>query len=321
MKKNVLIQLLVFFVVALVTSCSKHHEIITPPNNTDSTGNVTDTLPFAVYIGGSITDSAGNQIGALWINDSLVKLPDFGRVSAIQVSGGDIYLTGYGRPFYLKNGKKIHLAGASYIDDICVVGKNVYASGIDSNYTNRYWINDTIYTIEGTGPDLGYFDQDKIIVKNDNVYVSGGLYGNDAGVIWKNGKPTIFYPQMTSIMSMFFKDDTLYVGGYMYPYSKVAYFRNDQEIDIDNNETSSGNHITYTPSGIAIAYMDGNGQIFVNINGINTPLHFNEFALTSFGNDVYVAGEDLTTWNIMLWKNGSLKELPYQGAVSCIYVK
>lgn len=320
------ITLLLLLILALYAGgCHKHTDNPQPappdPGPPVDTGtHSSDTLPFAVYLGGYIYEQNGDQVGAYWINDSIVKMPEIGIVTSIQTSGKNIYLSCYGHsedlPFYYKNGRQVRIPNARIIGDICVVGDDVYATGVDSSYINRYWKNDTMYTLEGLDGHQGYATHDKIYVIGADVYVTGSLHST--GAIWKNGKVTL-YPSTGGIASMAIIGNDLYAGGFMY-ISSVCYFKNGQQIDIDPTGLSAGNYIIPTPEGIAVVCENGNGASFLYQDGQAYPLDIEGLSTyTASSDNSYIAGTSYKTGKVMLWKNGIITEKPYSGRIFCVY--
>jgi hypothetical protein len=155
-----------------------------------------------VYVAGWVYDSTiGNNGTVVWKNGTatefVVPTPgnafDYisGSASAITVTNGDVYVTGYaGGGKYWKNGTETDLQNGYYCypSAIAVSGNDVYIAG--SIYHNdpdaaistaNYWKNGNVVPLTSV-TELSYANA--IALNGADVYIGG--QGNGSAVYWKN---------------------------------------------------------------------------------------------------------------------------------------
>ncbi|HZX59341.1 MAG TPA: hypothetical protein VFE54_11470 [Mucilaginibacter sp.] len=157
-----------------------------------------------IYVAGWLFDSgASNNEAALWKNGTptefIIHSPENGidyiqgSASAVAVSNGDVYVTGYaGGGKYWKNGTEVDLKNgySCYPAAIAVSGNDVYIAGsIDLNdpdaaiSTANYWKNGNVVPLTSV-TELSYANA--IALNGTDVYIGGQASGS--AVYWKNGK-------------------------------------------------------------------------------------------------------------------------------------
>ncbi|HWD90228.1 MAG TPA: hypothetical protein VG367_19000 [Mucilaginibacter sp.] len=150
-----------------------------------------------VYAAGLIFDpTISNDEAVYWTNGTakeciVSSVNDNSRASAIAVSGGDVYITGYANGGkYWKNGIETDLnnGGYCYPSAIAVIGSDVYLAGdVDSPApspvsTATFWKNGTALSLTRS---TSLAHANAIALDRSDVYIAGQDDGN--AVYWKNG--------------------------------------------------------------------------------------------------------------------------------------
>jgi len=168
---------------------------------TDGTGNAEGLCIFVngtdVYLSGDEAILYGQSVAKFWKNGvatSLTNLPNSETsASQIAVSGNDVHViisewnnsTIYQ---YWKNGVTTLIPGATQIDNLLIVGNDVYFSGSQSKIAS-YWKNMIATSLsDGTNSAFAH----AITVYNNDVYVTGDEFNGTVkvGKYWKNGVAT-----------------------------------------------------------------------------------------------------------------------------------
>lgn len=118
-------------------------------------------MTAAIAVSGSDVYVAGTSLrngDVYWKNGNMQTLgPSPAFVKCMTVSGGDIYVGGttYGmeRAVYWKNGVEVHLSGGYTINDMAVVGSDVYAVGNANGGYAVWWKNGVVDTLGIGGAD------------------------------------------------------------------------------------------------------------------------------------------------------------------------
>ncbi|MFV0572322.1 MAG: T9SS type A sorting domain-containing protein [Xanthomarina gelatinilytica] len=268
---------------------------IAQPPLTNGAHHATGYSVFAennnVYVGG--VQAVSNQIATVWVNGSPVALTNgtsSAGVMSVFVSGGVGYAAGYvwngaiatatlwvdGVAQSLSNGT--HNASAN---SVFVTSGDVYVAGREYNgskYVAKYWKNgNEVFLTDGSSDAMA----NGIFVSGNNVHVVGyttvgtGSNSYKVATVWTNGVSYMISRLESEAISVFKKDNQVYVTGY-------AMYQGDQRV---------------------IMWMNGSGQ-FINLpsnNGVGRSIYVSG-ALP----DVYIAGyESNGTHNVAkLWKNG-----------------
>jgi hypothetical protein len=295
-----------------------------------------------LYVAGS--KNTGTEWPKLfcWKDGEEVILTDGSKhfmISAIGVSGNDVYVTGFQHkdgvsvPVFWKNGvlhsvSKRETAYSS-TTDIAVSGEDVYIAFNEGNHAGisvaKYWKNGKVTALStGTTPEV----VTSIFISGDDVYAAG--YEEPAGDVprvvkyWKNGEDF----QLTSgefqagVTSIFVDGDDVYVTGYevaydettFWPYPIAKYWKNGEEVILgDYNSYANGIEIRENDIyvvGDQFKYVDEvpvteikywkNGES-VLMNDIGNCSAGRAMAISQDGNTVYVVGDASRVWvNSML---------------------
>ena len=171
----------------------------------DITNNTVSAMATSLFVNGNDVYIGGNQkpvgeiktTATLWKNGVPQKISGntsyFDEISAIQVSGTDVYtaVREAGSGWLAKNGvKQAQPSGIKTIRDIFLSGTDLYVLGNTNNTTTSVWKNgNLLYNLTYTGI-LDYYDGGQsMYVKDGDVYVAGvtTINGSENAVIWKNG--------------------------------------------------------------------------------------------------------------------------------------
>jgi hypothetical protein len=96
---------------------------------------------------------------AYWVNGNEIALNSSGLVSAMAISGNDVYIAGFtnngpDQAVYWKNGQLVTLPNGSSATGIAVSGNDVYVCGNGGSNDAVYWKNGVIHIL-GTGGATG----------------------------------------------------------------------------------------------------------------------------------------------------------------------
>jgi hypothetical protein len=181
-----------------------------PINATPFRGEVLDiaVLGNDVYGVGTIDTAAYNPYNQIMVKPTIWKngVPTFlsapgkgGGCRRIEISGNDIYVTGYeygisstGTGIVWKNGVVIFSEANTSINDIKVVGNDVYMvlrQGAGSGAAGSLWKNG-VYTNISSTPNTAY--PTGLAVVGTDVYICGFKTGGQytQAMLWKNGVAT-----------------------------------------------------------------------------------------------------------------------------------
>jgi hypothetical protein len=152
-----------------------------------------------VYIGGM----ARERIGGVWTSSAtLWKNGQKQTLSITLPDGGGTYVIG---SMFLR-------AHGSAINSVYVHNGFVYAvggiSGIGSTESAILWINNRGTILDTRGTRGAAHD---VVVRGNNIYVVGNL--NNRAVVWVNGVPELLNNNNSEAVSIFIKDDDIYIAG------------------------------------------------------------------------------------------------------------
>ena len=155
------------------------------PNVTNAFVNSVFISGTDVYAAGLLGVNYRDGAGVYWKNDSLVYLPDCYTPEAIGVANGTVYVAGlsltHGSAYWV-NGTEIPLSGNGYVSAMAISGNDVYIAGFTTGGPDQaaYWKNGELVTLPNGSSATG------IVVTGNDVYVCGNGANNNA-VYWKNG--------------------------------------------------------------------------------------------------------------------------------------
>ncbi len=285
--------------------------------------------PATVYVGGLSGTPGLTTQGVVWVNGQSTSIPNTSSVTAICISGGDVYVL-QGNT-YLKNGNPVTIPDVYASSSILVSGQDVYVigrtlassnSGVGSTAAAVYWKNGVEINLTQNLADVVAATTTGIAVSGSDVYVSGYLYvnGNDTNdaVYWKNGI-LHYLPDGYMAKCIAVSGNDVYVGGSSL-HSSDKYWINGVEQSLGNNAWV--NTITTSGSDVYIAGFTASGpdQATYWKNGISVPLPegYAGTGIAVSGTDVYVSG-NTNGGNAVFWKN-TLVDTLGNGEASCIAV-
>jgi len=264
--------------VLLTTACKKN----TSPNNTGPAAAVSN-----VYVLGTIGDSVvcwKNGVARNIYSQALISY-DFGNPPMF-VHGNDVYIAG------IKPNNNPRIRGSIPL----------------------YWQNDVVITLPDSAGDAG---ANSIFVSGNDVYVTGvTVYLTDTShvpyttpsanypkvgtvaTIWKNGVPETL-PGF-SVVGMV-RGGQYASRGYADYVSSLFVSGND--VYVSGGSRYAGNSAKYWKNGVSTDL--SNRLTYYGVNG--NPCYPTTTAISVSGNDVYVAGFQLTSTNshvAIYWKNG-----------------
>lgn len=160
-----------------------------------------DAIAFSVAVAGNDIHVVGQESNGTiallkyWKNGTSVSIGDGVSPSsarAVVITGNDIFIAGeeQNKAKYWKNGLATSLSdglNSASTSSIAISGNDVYVSGMVSdgtNYYGQYWKNGAAVIL----PNNVNLNIDKLIIVNNDVYLSGNLPG--AATYWKNNVPT-----------------------------------------------------------------------------------------------------------------------------------
>jgi hypothetical protein len=246
-----------------------------------------------IYVGGY--EYYGRyRIAKIWKNGvatSLSNLPQNAEIKTMELSGNDIYAAGYVNngsydiAALWKNGNLTLLADStsnSYVTSMTISSENIYLCGYQSNATQTKfqaltWKNGQLTRLTDSTVSA---QASTITVSGNDVYIGGSL--NSRPIYWKNGMPfplSVPYTYYTAFVnSIALSGNNLLMVGYA---AEAESFTTPNSIE----SWTSGPAFPGPPS------VYGSGE-----------------AIVVDSNDVYVAGEELTSsgyYKVHYWKNGT----------------
>jgi IPT/TIG domain len=253
---------------------------------TSTSGNAIAVSYNDIYVAG------GSGVAKYWKNGATVSIGGGifkSGITAIAISGSDVYVAGYEYNAsskivakYWKNGVAVTLSDGTknaLASAIVVFGGNVYVAGYDGNFA-KVWKNGTVLSTltDGVGAGLA----NAITLFGTDVYVAGRDVNTSK--YWKNGVAVALTDgkKGSYASSIAVSGGDVYVAGYednYLAYGVAKYWKNGVAIDLGQKDTGSG------ASSIAV-----------------------------LGSDVYVTGHEyLYSGSKILvakyWKNGKAKNL------------
>ncbi len=315
-------------IITIATSCKKN-----------------DLIPVAknVYIAGS--ESRGTVgVATYWKNGVATHLTDGtkGAVAhAIAVNGNDVYVGGIEQDApsgdiiikYWKNGIPTPLSTGPLAEfgSMTVVGNDVYIVGSEAENNGRvikYWKNGVETRItDGTYYAHAY----GIAVSGNDVYIVGSDGSPSGGAkFWKNTTTVNLPGFYVSPLSIAVDGNDVYVGGIqLIGNKKVAmYWKNGQSVRLSDGTRDAQIRAIAVHNGVVHAtgsesdplnapvgsysvgkYWNSKGES-VNLSNTTDLNWINPYAITVYGNDVFIAGYEVNGINgynyiiTKFWKNG-----------------
>ena len=240
-----------------------------------------------------------------WKNN-IPYLIDSGNVQyceAIYVENNNVHIAGsslskyFGNleACYWKNGVKTTLLPRnnfgdpySQTHDIIVDHGDVYITGYISDIGAVYWKNGKVIALESNNSTSS--EAYKIFIDQSDIYICG--YVDGVAVYWKNGSLNYLSGgvNMTSALSIFVKDDNIYIAGeetdkdYV---GKAVYWKNGQFQYLNTNESYVGDIIVldqdvYITGDVVTSSFNGNSKAVYWKNGVEHTLSDDGYATSIF---------------------------------------
>ncbi|WP_239023213.1 Ig-like domain-containing protein [Muricauda aurantiaca] len=166
------------------------------------------------YVSGYIRPDAGFDDEACYWTAGTAANPEIlendARAYDIQVVGNDVHVSGYrvvdGTRVATtwKNGAGTDLTDGtsnSIATSLFVTGTDIYATGNDSD-NSLVWKNGVVGTLLNIDDSTSFLES--VFVYGTDVYSCGAVSQNlQKAILWKNGEPTIFFPEDFSESSAF----------------------------------------------------------------------------------------------------------------------
>jgi uncharacterized membrane protein len=225
-----------------------------------------------IYVGGSTTPNAYDDVATYWKNGVQTKLTNGSYsvfVNGVAANSNNVYLCGadsYGGAQYWKNGTNTTLGGGQAFA-VTLSDNDVYICGFSGAYAPYYptvWKNGTATVLNNSG--IG--EARAITVVGNDVYVAGftsngqgdyGISGGNSNVIsaigyWKNGVfTTLPTTGGSSTNAIAVSGNDVYVAGYnaasnsgYTTYTQAVYWKNGTLTTL-NQTNSSANGIAIVP--------------------------------------------------------------------------
>jgi hypothetical protein len=207
--------------------------------------NNSETTAFSIYVLGTDVYVAGEEYNyttnlsqaKMWkngIQTNLSSASNYSTANSIFVSGNDVYVGGIEKTIvsngvnqkavYWKNGTIVNLNGSALASEsysIYVSGSDVYVAGLTRGIISEskatYWKNGIPTTLNPNDNSSAFLKS--IFVYNGDVYISGTQKnGNGLEYLaktWKNGVVTNLSNNKSEAISIFVKNNDVYVVGFV----------------------------------------------------------------------------------------------------------
>jgi len=305
-----------FGLLLFTIACSKTQDTSTSPN---------------IYIGGFTGQAGSTAQGVVWKNGVAENKPGTDNITAIAVSGSDVYeLSGN---TYWKNGVAVTIPEIHTSSGIAVSGNDIYISCTtrtsDSGGVGRagvlYWKNGVFVNLTQDVPEVNSGSSTGIAVSGNDVYVSGSFYTTShpelSATYWKNGQLIKLDQAYWTTHCIAASGNDVYVAAQSGITAGEVLFKNDVPQTLGPH-TKIYNVFTNGPD-VYVASFEATGEndCLYWKNGQSVPLTggWMTTAIFAYGNDVYCAGLG-TPVTAVYWKNGVLHNLADPGSTTCIAV-
>lgn len=293
-----------------------------------------------VYIAGFETLGNINQAKLWQENGESSVLADQAIVMAMTVSDTDIYVAGYvnaqtvngaiqTQAVYWKNGNPVYLtngATSAQVNDIFVVGKDVYAAGYEymgNIKVAKYWKNGMAFNLTS---GIKNAEANGIAVNKNDVYVCGNELNGKIYIAkyWKNGASISLSAGTGYAAAIALKGSDVYVAGSEFPTGSsnpiAKYWKNGTAFNLtDGTQTANAKNIYINDNDIYIVGYDNTKAVLWK-NGQQSDIDQNAIAndVWADGNDIYIAGTKKVNAKYLAhyWKNGQITALSSNSSIA-----
>jgi len=173
------------------------------------------------YIAGYLYNAAGEPVATYWKNKKAITLTDgqtAAKANGISVCGPDVHIIGTdGRQaIYWRNGMATSFGEDTQLSALAVSGHDVYIAGHQANdqgiYVATCWKNGHAAALTD---GKGSAEANAIAISGNDVYVAGftvNAAGKEVAMYWKNGQP-VSLPDGCRANAIAISGDDIYVAG------------------------------------------------------------------------------------------------------------
>lgn len=224
------------------------------------------------YIAGYQYNAAGEPVATYWKNKQAITLTDGqapAKTNGISVLGPDVHIIGIdgGQAMYWKNGKAVPFGEETQLSAIAVSGNDVYIAGYQANdqgvYVATCWKNGHAAALTDGKSSA---EANAIAISENDIYVAGfavNAAGKEVAIYWKNGEPvTLFDGCRANAIAVSGND--VYVTGIDRDEAGnniIVYWKNGKALRLSNGKEAAGAGIrTIAIAGADVyvaGYLDG----------------------------------------------------------------